>query len=277
MPDFVARIANCLVCGNVLESDGSSKLILCLENRDVELIQASEIQKTTNLRDNFQGKLVPTSTLIIKNVQENDLSDVRDFIFSFCFLMSFITCSQVVFYSQKFPKNSSTWAVVGKVNIYGNVIDFRNGSVVKDFIVTVWDKFRSEQKARRLDMIFDYLHNANYPGSTIESKLVFSFVTLESLKYTFALQNKIPFAKGFFRKPNNSTYGLLELLQKMFAEVDIGFNNKTVIKSLRDEIIHSGLSQKDFSYNFNVYREVQNLIRNYLCALIGYNKKILSI
>lgn len=191
MPDFNAHIANCLICGDIFEKDGSTKLSLFLEEKDIELIQKPGILRTNKLRDNFHGRLFPSTTLIVKDVTEVELPDVLDLIKSLCFLLSFITCSQVVFYGQKYPKHTSFWAIVGKTNIYGNLIDIRDGEIVKDFIITAWKKYRQVQKERRLDMIFDYLHNANYPGDTVESKLIFSFITLESLKYTFALNKKI--------------------------------------------------------------------------------------
>lgn len=281
MSDFTAHIANCLIWGDIFEKDGSTKLSLFLEKKHMEIIQKPEILRTNKLRDNFHGRLFPSTTLIVRDVTEDELHNIEDLINSLCFLLSFITCSQVVFYGQKYPKHTSFWAIVGKTNIYGNLIDIRDGVIVKDFIITVWKKYRQVLKERRLDMIFDYLHNANFPGNTIESKLIFSFITLESLKYTFALNKKnISFDKDkkCFRKQNEKkTYGFLELLEMMFKEVGIKFTNKEIIKSLRDEIIHSGLSQNDFSHNFKIYREVQNLIRSYLCKLIGYNKIIRKI
>ena len=60
----------------------------------------------------------------------------------------------------------------------------------------------------------------------------------------------------------------------MFSEIGIGFNDSDSIKNLRDEIIHSGISQYDFTYNYNIFKIVQNLIRSYLAKLIGYNKDI---
>ena len=38
MPDFTAHIANCLICGDIIERDGSSKLALFLEEKHIELI-----------------------------------------------------------------------------------------------------------------------------------------------------------------------------------------------------------------------------------------------
>ncbi len=277
MPDFIAHIANCLIVGDVFEKDGFTKLSLFLEKKNIELIQKPEILRTSKRLENFHGKLFFSTTLIVKDVTEDELPYVQDLIYSLCFLLSFISCSQVVFYAQKYPKHSSLWAIVGKADIYHNLIDIRDGAIVKDFIITVWKKYRQVQKERRLDMIFDYLHNANYSDDTVESKLVFSFITLESLKYTFALNKKISFDKGFFRKSNDKAYGFIELLDKMFSEVEIKFTNKKTINSLRNEIIHSGLSQQDSSHNFKIYKEVQNLIRSYLCKLIGYNKVIRNV
>src|SRR5690606_16607493 len=123
----------------------------------------------------------------------------------------------VVFHSQVYPKSSSSWAIVGKTSIYHNVFDFGNGEVIADFIHTVWHSFISIEKEKRLDMIFDYIHHALYPGSTIESKLVFSFITLESLKFSFAKTKGYPFERNYFRKLNGKAFSFNELLEQMFS------------------------------------------------------------
>lgn len=277
MADFFAHIANCLIGGTQFERDGSHTLRLDIQNKQIEVIQRPELFQNINLRDSFHGKQVKTTKVIVFNVGEDELENVRSMIYSLCNILSFITCSQVVFYGQEYPKNTSFWAVIGKTNIYRNIIEIKDGRIVQEFIQTVWENFTSVKKVRKLDMIFDYIHNANYPGSTVESKLIFSFVTLESLKHTYAKSKGIPFKNKHFRKPNNKSYSFIELLECMFQEVGITFRNKKNIKNLRDEIIHSGISQFDFNYNYNVFNDIQNLIRQYLIKLLGYQKNFKSL
>ena len=274
MSDFIAHIANCLIKGDVFEKDGTSKIILDLEGKQIEIIQDHKIFNSLNLCDDFQGKIIESTVAIVRDVHEAEFEFVKEFIQSLCTLLSFIACSEVTFYSIEFPGHSSSWAIVGKTNIYDSLIDIRNGALVKDFIITVWKKYRSILKDRKLDVVFDYLFNANYPGSTIESKLVFSFVTLESLKYTFAKSKGILYRNGYFRKQNGKSYSFISLLEMMFSDIGIKFNNKDSIKTLRDEIIHSGFSVHDSSYNLNIFKNVQNLLHTYLVRLIGYDKNI---
>jgi hypothetical protein len=269
---FIAHITNCLIIGNKLEEDGSSSIHLKLDNKEIKIIQKPEIASSISLMNDFQGRLVFTTKMLINNVENDEIESMRSLVHSVCYILSFLTCSQVVFYRQEFPKHPSVGAIVGKTNIYNSVIDIKNGKSVIDFIQSVWQKFIAYEKTRRLDMIIDYIHNANYPGSTVESKLVFSFVTLESLKYTFAESRKYPIIKGYFRKSDLKTpFSFIELLEQMFLEVGMVFNNKANIKDLRDEIIHSGLSRNDFNYNYKIFIHAQNLIREYLIKLLGYS------
>jgi len=292
LADFTAHIANLLMIGNKFEIDGTSYIELKLGERQIKIIQNPNIATIYKNLSSCHGRLVSTTKVIVTDVETDEIEDVRNMIFSLCCLLSFITCSQVVFHSQEYPKSSSSWAIVGKTSIYHNVLDIGNGEVVADFIQTVWDRFISIEKDRRLDMIFDYIHHALYPGSTVESKLVFTFVTLESLKYTFALSKGYPFIDGFFRKLNQKKNNLPTpinwLLKRIFKESKVGFNKLllqmfkeekiTITKaemkkiiSLRNEIIHSGISQSNFNFNFKVFIETQNLIREYLIKLLGYS------
>lgn len=271
MAEFVAHIANCLMIGNKFENDGSSSIKFNLGQREIVITQRPEIAANFKNLSSLHGRTVNSTKVVVLNVDVNEIEDVRDLIFSLCFILSFITCSQVVFHSQEYPKSSSSWAIVGKTSIYHNVLDIRDGDAVADFIRTVWVKFISIEKNRRLDMIFDYIHHALYPGSTIESKLAFTFVTLESLKYTFAKAKGYPFIGGYFRKPNNKIYSFGYLLEQMFKEVGMIFKSKVEIEDLRNEIIHSGISKYDFNYNYKVFMETQNLIREYLIKLLGYS------
>ena len=271
MADFTAHIANLLMIGHKFKKDGSSYIELKLGKRQINVIQNPEIATIyKNLRSGH-GRLVNTTKVIVTDVETNELEDVRNLIYSLCCLLSFITCSQVVFHSQEYPKSTSSWAITGKTSIYHNVLDIGNGEAVADFIQTVWNRFISIEKDRRLDMIFDYIHHALYPGPTVESKLVFTFVTLESLKYTFALNKGYPFIDGYFKKPNNKNYSFSYLVTEMLKEADIKKHDIQSIKGLRDEIIHSGLSKFDFHYNFTLFTTTQNLIRDYLIKLLGYS------
>lgn len=273
MPNFIAYLANCLIMRNKFSSDGSSSLTLNLDNKAIILVQTPQITSSTSSLHDFHGKSVHSTKILIHDVEENEVENIKTLIYSLCNVLSFITCSQVRFYGHEFPKHYSFWAIGGKTNIYHPVIEIRDGNLVREFIQSVWLKFIEFEKIRRLDMVFDYIHNANYPGSTIESKLVFSFVTLESLKHSFAEIKGYPFIGGYFRKSDKKkAFSFIELLEQMFLEVGVIFNDKGDIKNLRDELIHSGISTKDFNYNYKVFKIAQNLIREYLIRLLGWSK-----
>lgn len=278
MADFIAYVANCLIWGE----HELKCLSLSLENKNITILQNPFIINENKLRDKFHGYFVKSTIIKVADVELNEVDEVKKIIRSLCNLLSFITCSEVVFYGQKYPRHTSYWNGVGKTNIYHPLVEIKDGKLVREFIETTWNKFRQIEQSRELWHIFDYIHHAIYPGPKVESKLVFSFITLESLKYTYAINKPIPSDKRGFLKPNKRKlwffrsnkkkyYRFEELLDLMLKEVGIINTKLKSLVKLRNEIIHSGLSKNDFSTNFRLYKETQNLIREYLIKLLGYN------
>ena len=55
----------------------------------------------------------------------------------------------------------------------------------------------------------------------------------------------------------------------MLKETDINFDIKEII-DLRNDIIHSGFTEKPYEHNFKIFIYCQHLIRDYLIKLLGY-------
>ena len=278
MADFIAYVANCLIWG---EHELKS-LSLSLENKNITILQNPFIINENNLRDKFHGSFVKSTIIKVADVELNEVDEVKKIILSLCNLLSFITCSEVVFYGQEYPKHTSYHPGIGKTNIYHPLVEIKDGKLVREFIETTWNKFRQIEQSRELWHIFDYIHHAISPGPKIESKLIFSFIILESLKYTYANSRNIPSDKRGFLKPKKRNllslisnkkkyYRFEELLKLMPKEVGIIKTNRKLLVKMRNEVIHSGILINDYSTNFSMYREVQNLIRDYLVKLLGYN------
>jgi hypothetical protein len=102
------------------------------------------------------------------------------------------------------------------------------------------------------------------------------FVAMESLKDTYAREARIPYAKGYYRKPVRKLGGIgapfsfNELLLKMLRSMGMRRTVKQVV-GLRNEIIHSGLSRKPHSQQMRMYERVQDLVREYLIRLLSYH------
>lgn len=136
------------------------------------------------------------------------------------------------------------------------------------------------ERARKLPLVIDYLVRAEQPGQPMEIQLLIAFVVLENLKSTYAKSASIPFKKGFFRKiprpqRGSDTYSFEELLQLMFRDVGMRKGLKRIIR-LRNQIIHSGVSHRTYSWQRAKYEHLQYLIREYLLRLMRYNGEYLT-
>ncbi len=125
-------------------------------------------------------------------------------------------------------------------------------------------------------MIFDYLTHVEAPTLPMEMRLLSIFATLECLKDTFARSKKIPYAKGSYRKAATkpgkpgARYTFENLLVMMLRSVGIRRGVKRIV-SLRNEIIHSGLSRKSYDQQRRMYENAQDLVREYLLRLLKYS------
>lgn len=99
---------------------------------------------------------------------------------------------------------------------------------------------------------------------------------LENLKDTYARAAGIPYIKGFYRKPPSKPgniggqFGFEELLLEMLLSVGMRRGLKQVV-TLRNEIIHSGLSRKPHARQLTMYERIQDLVREYIFRLLGYH------
>jgi hypothetical protein len=99
---------------------------------------------------------------------------------------------------------------------------------------------------------------AELPSQLLETQLIQIFVVMENLKYTYARAKKHPFMEGFFRKISSPPKPNL---------------NRVI--DLRNEIIHSGLSRKPPRTLIRTYEICQDIVREYLLRLLGYDGEYL--
>ena len=155
------------------------------------------------------------------------------------------------------------------------VFAIQDGTQVKRFVEQTYDKYVDLEQTRKLNVVFDYLVQAEAPGQLTEVKSLLAFVALESLKHTYAYSQGIPYINGYFRKPPHKGSGkgqpwqFKELVQQMLKRVVMA-HDLTAAYSLRNDLIHSGLSSESFSRQRELYEDVHDLIREYLLRLLGY-------
>jgi hypothetical protein len=281
LPTLTAYVANCLIGGEEVthNPDGSwirdivrfncGGRVFCFHQRAD--VARGETQA-------LRGHFCETTTVEVENVTEAQLGKVLEILDAICWLLSFATQSHVVKYGYNFPKdsiNSQFSSVSGVANDFRPPLDPRDTTSVKRFIEQTYPTYRLIQKKRKLAAIFDYLIQSDRMSQPTEIRLLILFVTLENIKDTYARGQNIPYIKGFFRKQpinpgkSGAKYSFEDLLLEALQSVRMRKGLKQVI-SLRNEIIHSGLSRKSHSRQMIMFERVQDLVREYIFRLLGY-------
>jgi hypothetical protein len=235
--------------------------------------------------DVAQGKIEPlngsfceTTIVEVENVRPDQVKRVLEAIDAICWLLSFAGESRVVCYGYHFPRGSPNGhfkAVAGTANFFRPPFDLHDTTTVKNFIEQTYPTFQRLRRKRKLATVFDYLVQAEHLNQPTEIRLLLLFVTLENLKDTYSREAGIPYVKGYYRKPHSNQskpgprYSFEELLRLMLHSMGMRRGLKQVV-TLRNEIIHSGLSRKRHSLQWRMYERVQDLVREYVFRLLAY-------
>lgn len=278
MSDLRAYIANCLIGGHTMSINGNSRIRDTIEfncGDQIFVLKQKAGVITGNISD-FKGHFCETSEILVRDVAPDDVPKTLAAIHRICWLLSFAGLSRVLCYGHEFPDGSGHGArhsVVGVADFFRPTLDILDGAAIKSFIEQTYPTFVRLEKSRKLNVVIDYLLQAERQHQPTECRLIFAFVLLENLKDTFARKSGIPYLKGYFRKmpkPNGPKYSFEELLNLMFREVRMRRGLKRVIK-LRNEIIHSGLSHMSHRQQWAMYEKVHDLLREYILRLLGFH------
>ncbi len=279
MPDFKAYIANCTVAGMEMTKHENSwirdTINFEIGNRTFTLKQNSRIIQ--GHFNELKGSFCETSELIVKDVQEDELAEIESDVHRLCWLLSFACLSNVAFYGYDYPTGQNTghrWAAIGRLDFFRPTIEISNGETVKSFVEQTFNNYKSLEGRRKLNEAIHYILSIEINKLPIEAKLALSFILLENLKSSFAHSKNIPYISGYFRKgssPNKKSpaYSFRELLKMMLDDVGIT-KDLSQIKSIRDEIIHSGLTQLPYDKQIELHHDIHDLCREYLLRLLGY-------
>jgi len=280
MPDYRGYIGNCLLRGEeYTETDGKKVLNLIrvsLGGVSVKIIEDPAIA-VGNFGD-YEGKSIGTTNVLIEALPEAQFEQAQMLTRNLAALLSFATCSDVRQYGYYFPHGdvieSSAW-LWGETRYFWPVLDTSDGRRIREYLEQTWDTYVSLRDSRQLDAAFYYFvqSNRNVP---LEMLLIVTFVLLESLKHSYARVAGYPFLKGHFRPLGamrghlGAAKGFEELLNEMLAAVGMSVS-LTRIVGLRNEIIHSGLSQLEYEDKKRIYWNCQDILREYLLRLLGYH------
>lgn len=275
MSDLRAYVANCLIGGHAITQNGSSWIRDTVEfncDGQVVLLKQKACVITGNVAEST-GRFCETSEILVKDVAPNDVPKILAVIDRICWLLSFAGLSRVLCYGHNYPDGSIhqvRHTVFGVADFFRPTLEIRDGEVIKSFVEQTYQNFVQLENSRNLNIVIDYLLQAERQNQPTECRLIFAFVLLENLKHTYARAKQIPFVDGYFIKPSGKRYYFRELLQMMFSEVGMSPDLNNAI-NLRNEIIHSGLSQDQYHTQWGMYENIHDLLREYILRLLGFH------
>jgi hypothetical protein len=277
MPDLRAHVANCLIGGEMITNLEKGSFIrdtvtLTCEGRKFVVTQQKEVIE--NPVSHFTGRFSMTTQILVPNVAKSAVPKVLASIDRICWLLSFACQSNVVCHGHDYPAEApgARKAVVGITRFFRPVFEIRDGAVIRDFIDQTYPTYTRLEKSRMLNVAIDYLLQAEREALPTECRLIFAFVMLENLKHTYAVSEGIPFVKGFFRigpSPKDATISFKVMLTRMFKAVGMTPALDGIV-SLRNSIVHSGVSDLTHHANRQEYEHIQDLVREYLLRLLGF-------
>lgn len=281
MPKFVAHIANCWLKGYEWSDTPSgrirNRISLTLDGFRMALVRTPE-SFAQNVGD-MKGLQVHTSDLEFENVIHSNVSKAKEIAVGVAELLSFGLLSQVTVFG--FSCDDGTrqmFAVRGKLLYFRPVFGPALGAEIKSFLEMTYPSFRRLRARRKLHVIFDYLTTAELPDQPIEVKFLLAIVALESLKSSFARERKIPFHAGAFRRLSSPPkanlarepkYKFSELVAMMCKAVGMSPRTRRII-TLRNQIVHFGMSRRPADSLTDSYYYTQDILREYLLRLMNF-------
>jgi hypothetical protein len=277
MPDLRAHVANCLIHGEMITDHGKGSFIrdtvtFTCQGRKFIVTQKPEVVKSPVSQ--ITGRFSETTQILVPNVAKTAVSKVLASIDRICWLLSFACQSKVICYGHDYPTDapSARKSVIGTTQFFRPVFEINDGAVIRDFIDQTYPAYTKLEKSRMLNVAIDYLLQAEREALPTECRLIFAFVLLENLKHTYAVNEGIPFVNGFFRKgpnPKDDTISFKAMLTRMFKAVGMTPELDGIV-SLRNAIVHSGVSNLTDHANLELYEQIQDLVREYLLRLLGF-------
>lgn len=274
--DLHGFFLNCFIGGETgtIQSDGRwirDKIELLFGEYDIMITQRPWVIKA-KARD-YRGKAVHTTTVVVRNVQVEERETVLELLQGLSFLLSFATCSNVALYGwehQNSQPAGQRWSVVARMGYFRPPFDIHDGTAIRTYLERVWQGYFKLEETRELRVAIDLFVLAETRSLPLELKLATMFILLENLKSTFANEQSYAFKDGCYRKASGKPWSFKALLFDMFKVVGMSSPNLSAIVNLRNEIIHSGISQTSHDHQEEIYDSCQDLVREYFLRLLDY-------
>jgi hypothetical protein len=274
--DLEGFFLNCFIGGETVtvQPDGSpikNKIELAFGGHNVTIIQRPEIISAK--RSEYRGLTVPTTSVVVHNVDVEEREKILHLLRGLAHLLSFATCSDVAFYQWEHPGSRPSgggWSVVARMGYFRPPFNISDGKAIRTYLERVWREYFRLEERRKLPVAIHLFVLAETRSLPLELKLATMFILLENLKSSHAEEQGYPFEDGYFRKASGKKWSFKALLLDMFKQVHMPSPDLSAIVDLRNDIIHSGISQTSGDHQQDIYDNCQDLVREYLLRLLDY-------
>ena len=274
MLEIVCYLANLNIVGSTFSTDADGKSVrnimpLSVNGFDLELIQDKSLITCSPRK--LIGKFIDSTQIVAKNIPDTSLKKLIETIHKITVLLSLATDSQVRFYKWVNTSDSSLqqWTVNGVYSYFRPPLCTVNSQYIVQLIEGSYSTFERIEISHKLRAAVDFFVTSEALTLPVELKLATIFILLENLKSSYADINGYIFKNGSYIK-NGKKGTFKSLLVEMFHSVGISPELSKVVK-LRNEIIHSGLSQLDFEEQYNIFSFCKELSGEYLLRLLNYD------
>lgn len=274
MSTFKANIANFVTTGDTTASSRRriKNLIECqLNDHRIRIYVNSDVINRRRIGQLTPGDFIKSGCIEIDKIYT--ASKGKKISEDICWLLSFATMSRVCLWGFEFEDIRKEFSVSGFYNDSRPVLMTEVPGTVKRFLETSWVPYQKLKKTRKLEVLIDYLLSCDKPDTQIEVRCALISIALENLKDTYSrLRSDIYYRKnkqGFYEIGNNKRIGFETLLNDTLRAVNMRRGIKRIIK-LRNEILHTGLSDRPLNNLYKKYGNAQDLAREYLLRLLEY-------
>jgi hypothetical protein len=280
MADYHALIANCPIGGELYSPTPEGEVLnlirLHVGGFDIELHQVPQF--ILKYAINYAGLTMHTTDLYIRNLRPEHFHLAECIAQEVAELLSFATMSDACCYGYEFSDVkpiAQQRAVLGEMRCFRPLFDTRNGASVRQLLETTFPTYHSLRVQRKLNIAVSYYLLAAKGDLPIEAYLVFLFVLLEHLKHTYGLEQGYLWVNHGFRHkpggphPSGSRVTFNQMLSAMFGAVGMAPPLSSLV-ALRNELIHSGMSQLSLSAKRDMWYATHDIVREYFLKLLGY-------
>jgi hypothetical protein len=274
--DIICYFANLKICGTEYSTNDKgmrtlNRLPFSVDGYDFELVQDSAVLRTQERE--LIGTFIESTRLYVNNVEPENTKVICQIARRLAYMLSLATDSQVRFYRWHAVncEEGQRWSVNGVYNYFRPPLCTIETIYLKSFIEGGYATYKQLEEVRTLKVAIELFVTSDALEQPVELRLANIFILLENLKHSYAKNHEYEYIKGAWFK-GGKRIGFKQILIDMFDSVGMSPEVSGIIK-LRNEIIHSGLSEMGGKEKYQVFSVCKELSGEYLFRLMGYQGK----